>query len=84
MKGRPIKKSTPYVELQQSWNETKPRILKYLNDGWSKSVAFKKAGLLKHSDLYHLCYCADKEFKELISKYNQGFRGHYNNAVNQR
>lgn len=77
MRGRPEKKPIDYAELKRQWLETKPRILKHLNDGWSKAVAFKKAGLLEHSDLYHICYTPDKEFRNSISKFNQWARGFY-------
>jgi hypothetical protein len=65
------------MTLNKEWELLKPKILFYLEEGWSKALAFKKAGFYTSGALYDKKYKNDREFVELIKKYNQKAKGFY-------
>ncbi|HEY8272141.1 MAG TPA: hypothetical protein VIG33_14720 [Pseudobdellovibrionaceae bacterium] len=54
------------MTLDEKWDELKPIVLAYLEDGWSKECAFKKAGVKPYGKMYRLCYLEDEEFKAKV------------------
>ena len=57
-------------DLDTRWSEMKPQILAILEAGWSKSIAFKRVGLIPTQRVWGH-YQKDQDFKEIVKTYHQ-------------
>ena len=59
-------------DLAHQWALLKPQIIDLLEEGWSKSVVFKRLGITPTGVIYNDYYLKDKAFKERLKRYNKG------------
>jgi hypothetical protein len=65
----------PKVDPMTKWLEAKPKILEYLDEGWSINVAFKRAGIDPSGPIQMNYYRTDVEFKAIVQSYRKHRRG---------